>query len=268
MKVELNKVHYHITRSGEGFPLLLLHGFTGSGGNWRPFQRHFGSISEMIMVDLIGHGQTDSPPLSGRYSMLEAAADVNRLLEELNISQTDLLGYSMGGRLAVTFAVLYPDKVRKLVLESTTPGLRTEEEKEARQKNDKKLASKILDEGLAAFIDYWENLPLFQSQVNLPAEARANIRRQRLQNEPIGLANSLIGMGTGSQPSWWDHLHKLKCETLILAGELDPKFCLIGKEMAEHVPNAEYICFEKAGHTIHVEEPEKFGTIVSRFLSK
>jgi 2-succinyl-6-hydroxy-2,4-cyclohexadiene-1-carboxylate synthase len=222
----------------------------------------------MIMVDLIGHGQTDAPSASRRYSILEAAADLNRLLDELNIVQTDLLGYSMGGRLAITFAVLYPDKVRKLVLESTTPGLSTEEEKAARQQNDEKLASKILNEGLAAFIDYWENIPLFHSQMNLPADARENIRRQRMQNKPIGLANSLIGMGTGSQPSWWGHLDKLKCKTLIITGELDPKFCLIGQKMAENIPNAEYICFEKAGHAIHVEEPEKFGTIVSRFLSK
>lgn len=267
MKLELNHVHYHIRRSGEGFPLLLSHGFTGSGENWRPFERYFGSASEMIMVDLIGHGETDTPSGTDRYSILKAAADLHMLLDKLHITQTDMLGYSMGGRLAVTFAALYPDKVRKLVLESTTPGLRTEEEREARQKQDENLASRIRNEGVAAFVDYWERIPLFQSQMNLPHETRANLRRQRMQNNPIGLSNSLIGMGTGSQPSWWDKLADLPCETLILTGELDAKFCLIGQEMAERIPNAKHFCLEQAGHAIHVEQPEKFGTIVSRFLS-
>ncbi|KKK36210.1 esterase [Mesobacillus campisalis] len=267
MKLELNGVVYHFARSGAGFPLLLLHGFTGSGENWRPFHSYFGANSELIMPDLIGHGRTDSPPDSGRYCILKAAADIKELLDKLDIAQTDLLGYSMGGRLAITFAILYPEKVRKLVLESTSPGLRTEEERQARRKQDQQLATRILEDGLAVFVEYWEGIPLFRSQRNLPAEARANIRRQRLQNKPEGLANSLAGMGTGSQPSWWDRLGQLSCDTLILTGKLDPKFCLIGQEMAASIPHAEYRCIEEAGHAIHVEEPEKFGTIVSRFLS-
>jgi 2-succinyl-6-hydroxy-2,4-cyclohexadiene-1-carboxylate synthase len=268
MKLELNGVVYHFARSGAGFPLLLLHGFTGSGDNWRPFQSNLGDHSELIMPDLIGHGRTDSPPDSDRYSILKAAADLKELLDKLDIAQTDLLGYSMGGRLAITFAILYPEKVRKLVLESTSPGLRTEEERQARKNQDIQLASDILEGGLEAFVEYWEGIPLFWSQLNLPAEARGNIKRQRLQNTPEGLANSLIGMGTGSQPSWWDKLGQLSCDTLILTGKLDSKFCLIGQEMAASIPQAEHRCIEEAGHAIHVEEPEKFGTIVSRFLSK
>ncbi len=268
MKINLNGIQYHVEKCGIGFPLLLLHGFTGSGATWYPFAPILTRNSEMIMVDLIGHGKTESPEEWERYDILKVAADLNLLLEELAIEKVDLLGYSMGGRLAITFAANYPDKVRKLVLESTTPGLKMKEARKERRQQDAKLAAKIHNDGVRAFVDYWENIPLFQTQKELPHEIREEIREQRLNNTAHGLANSLLGMGTGSQPSWWKSLSEFQFETLIITGELDEKFCRIGEEMLSYLPNAKILSVENTGHAIHVEEPEKFGTIVSGFLSK
>jgi len=75
-------------------------------------------------------------------------------------------------------------------------------------------------------------------------------------------------MGTGVQPSWWNKLVSFNFETLILTGELDLKFCRIGQEMEKLIPKAEYLSIMNTGHAIHVEEPEKFGTIVNEYLSK
>lgn len=91
---------------------------------------------------------------------------------------------------------------------------------------------------------------------------------QRLKNSKIGLANSLIGMGTGAQPSWWDELEKLPHEVLLITGSLDQKFCEIAKMMKIKIKNCRWINVEGCGHAIHVEKPEKFGTIVSGFLSQ
>lgn len=268
MNVKLNDVQYYVEKRGTGFPLLLLHGFTGSSSTWYPLASVLGqTLSTMIMVDLLGHGKTEAPSEVKRYDILKAAADLKLLLEKLAVNKVDLLGYSMGGRLAITFAALYPEMVRKLVLESTTPGLKTIKEREARIQLDTKLAEKIQTEGVKTFVDYWENIPLFQSQKNLSPEKRAVIREQRLGNKATGLANSLLGMGTGSQPSWWNSLESFSFETLILAGEQDVKFYKIGEEMLSKLPNAKFLSIKKAGHAIHVEEPEKFGTIVSGFLS-
>jgi 2-succinyl-6-hydroxy-2,4-cyclohexadiene-1-carboxylate synthase len=266
MNIELNDVHYYVEKRGTGFPLLLLHGFTSSSSTWHPFAS-LGDTSTMIMVDLLGHGKTESPPSWERYDIMKSAADIKLLLDRLAIEKVDLLGYSMGGRLAITFAAIYPEKVRKLVLESTTPGLKTVKEREARCEQDANLATKIRTEGVKAFVDYWENIPLFQTQKNLSPDKREEIRKQRLANNAIGLANSLLGMGTGSQPSWWSSMADFSFETLILAGELDVKFCKIGEEMVSMLPNARFLSIKNVGHAIHVEEPEKFGTIVSGFLS-
>lgn len=268
MKLNLGGVDYFIEEAGSGFPLLLFHGFTGSTSTWHPFSRSIGKSSKMIMVDTIGHGQTESPEQASRYEIRKAAADMRLLLDVLEIEKTDLLGYSMGGRLAITFAAAYPERVRKLVLESTSPGLKTENEREQRRKQDALLAAKILKEGIPAFVDYWERIPLFESQMHLPPKTREIIRQQRLKNHPMGLANSLLGMGTGSQPSWWTVLRQFELDTLILTGELDVKYCQIAEEMAKSMPIAEWTRIKNAGHALHVEEPEKFGTIVSGFLTR
>lgn len=263
----INGVRYNVEKCGDGFPLLLLHGFTGAASTWKPFCPIWEKHSLLIMPDLIGHGKTDSPEMAERYDIVSAANDLKVLLDMMGIEKTDVLGYSMGGRVAITFASLYPDKVRKLVLESTTPGLKTESEKITRIQQDHNLASKIEEAGLKPFIEYWESIPLFQSQLNLPAKVREQIRSQRLQNNPAGLANSLRRMGTGAQPSWWDKLPGLDFETLLVTGTLDTKFFNIAEEIVSKLPNAKHLSIKDCGHALHVEEPKKFGTIVSEFLS-
>ncbi len=268
MKYVINGVRYHVDTWGTGFPLLLLHGFTGNSEGWKEFAPFWKDHSKTIALDIIGHGKSGSPPDIGQYQIEESAAVINSLLEKMGIGKIDVLGYSMGGRLALTFAVNYPEKVRKLILESASPGLRTEAERHERRIQDKKLSEKIRQEGIKNFIDYWENIPLFQSQKSLPEKIRTRIRCQRLSNSIDGLANSLNGMGTGVQPSWWDELAHLEMPVLLITGNLDQKFCRIAEEMSKILPNVKWKTAEDAGHAIHVEKPELFGTIVSGFLSQ
>jgi 2-succinyl-6-hydroxy-2,4-cyclohexadiene-1-carboxylate synthase len=267
MKYAVNGIRYHVDTCGDGFPLILLHGFTGDSSTWNPFCKNWGNHSRLIMIDIIGHGKTESPLDLNRYHILSVANDLDSLMDQLGIEKADVLGYSMGGRLALTFAVRYPHRVRKLILESSSPGLALEEERQERRIQDEKLAAFILEKGVESFISYWENIPLFQSQQTLPKSIRDRLREQRLKNSKTGLANSLIGMGTGAQPSWWDELEKLPHEILLLTGSLDKKFCEIAKKMKRKIKHCRWTNIEGCGHTIHVEEPEIFGTIVSRFLS-
>ncbi|MCS0789693.1 2-succinyl-6-hydroxy-2,4-cyclohexadiene-1-carboxylate synthase [Cytobacillus firmus] len=268
MKYVINGVRYHVDTWGTGFPLLLLHGFTGNSEGWKEFAPFWKDHSKTIALDIIGHGKSGSPPDIGQYQIEESAAVINSLLEKMGIGKIDVLGYSMGGRLALTFAVNYPEKVRTLILESASPGLRTEAERHERRIQDEKLSKRIRQEGIKNFIDYWENIPLFQSQKNLPEKIRTRIRSQRLANSIDGLANSLDGMGTGMQPSWWDDLAHLEMPVLLITGNLDQKFCRIAEEMSKILPNVQWKTAEDAGHAIHVEKPELFGTIVSGFLSQ
>lgn len=266
MLIKLGGMHYEYEITGSGDALLLLHGFTGSKDVWRRFLPLWSHDLQVIAVDLPGHGKTDSPSDWARYSIEQTAADMIALLDALKIKQAHVLGYSMGGRLAITIASLYAERVRSLVLESCTPGLESEEEREERKRQDQQQADFIMEHGLEAFVERWENIPLFASQQQLPYSVREQMRQQRLQNNPLGLANSLRGMGTGMQPSWWSSLHRLCMPVLLLGGEYDEKFLRILQCMEQRLPNAEFVQVSGAGHTIHVEQPEKFDTIVRSFF--
>jgi 2-succinyl-6-hydroxy-2,4-cyclohexadiene-1-carboxylate synthase len=266
MNILIDDIRYHVDLLGEGFPLLLLHGFTGDASTWSPFCPKWGLHSRLIIPDIIGHGQTQGPNDFTRYHIEAAAKDLKRILDQMAIDQVDILGYSMGGRLALTFSILFPESVRKLILESASPGLLTEKERKARRMKDAELADFIMEQGIDTFVDYWEAIPLFTTMQQLPFAIREKVRNQRLNNSPLGLANSLLGMGTGAQPSWWTSLGQLSCTTLLLTGDKDDKFCAIAEKMLKELKSAEWKVIKDSGHAIHVEEPEKFDTIVSDFL--
>lgn len=259
-------VEYYYEIGGSGPPLLLLHGFTGDHRTWLPLVKHWKESYQLIMVDILGHGKSNSPSNPNRYNIKSVASDLAFFLGKLNIEKAHVLGYSMGGRLALTFAILYPEKVTSLILESSSPGLEFAEEKKARVEQDEKLANMILDQGLEKFVHYWEDIPLFSSQKQLEVKVQEQMRNQRLEQNPIGLANSLKGMGTGKQPSWWQELSNLKRPLLLLCGELDTKFCQLNGKMKDYAPHAQLYMFLEAGHAIHVEKPNYFGTIVKKFI--
>ena len=246
-------------------PLLLLHGFTGSGLNWEGHHRAFKQHFYTFTVDLLGHGDSESPADPERYHIELIARDLMDVLDVFEFPRVNLLGYSMGGRLALYTALTYPERINRLILESASPGLRTAAEREARIAQDEALAQRIETEGIEAFADYWTNLPLFATQT---PEVRERLKRQRLRNNPVGLANSLRGMGTGVQPSLWDRLGALAMPTLLICGALDTKFSAINAEMHDLIPDSKLVVIPGAGHTTHVEQPERFRAEVLRFLGE
>ncbi len=264
--VRVNGVDYFVSAAGKGEPLVLLHGFTGSSANWEAATAVLAPHYRVITIDLLGHGRTDSPSAPDRYRMEQAAADIISILTQLNYETVHLLGYSMGGRLALYLALVYPQRFTSLVLESASPGLATEMERVERQKRDGALADRIEREGIRPFVNFWESLPLWDSQNNLSEQARRALRRQRLQNNPIGLANSLRGMGTGAQPSLWERLGELQMPVLLLAGEMDKKFVKIGEQMSAKMPSAQFQIVPGAGHTVHLESTAVFTQSVLKFL--
>jgi 2-succinyl-6-hydroxy-2,4-cyclohexadiene-1-carboxylate synthase len=263
---DLNGVRYHYEVVGEGPPLLLLHGFSGSLENWAQHVRVFAQHFQVITLDLLGHGKTDAPDDALRFAMDKAAADVVALLDCLDCAPLHLLSYSMGGRLALYIALHYPDRTRSLILESASPGLERDEERTQRRISDEALAQQIDATGIPAFVDYWESIPLVHSQQQLTQEVRQRLRQQRLKNSATGLANSLRGMGTGAQPDLWPQLAELKLPVMLIAGNLDEKFLQINQRMAGQMPQAQIQVIADAGHSTHLEAPERFQQAVLNFL--
>lgn len=263
MYYSVNDANYWYEIHGNGVPVVLLHGFTGSTSTWKRFIEVASSQLQLITVDLPGHGKTmtQSP-----RTMEACCKDLQSLFSHLELEEIHLVGYSMGGRTALSYAMFDSKRIETLTLESASPGLKTEKERKERRENDKKLAKKIKVQGIESFVKHWENIPLFDSQKRLPHLVRDSIRKERLKQSPEGLAMSLRSMGTGSQPSWWEHLKDFSSPVLLITGELDEKYIDINKEMSNLFLNAQLIICEDTGHAIHVEKPEIFGKLVTEFI--
>lgn len=263
----VNGARYYFHAEGEGEPLVMLHGFTGSSESWSDYVMTFARRFLLIRIDLLGHGMSDAPASATRYSMEASAEDIAALIGQVTSLPVHLMGYSMGGRLALYLAVTRPELVKSLILESASPGLKTEEERRERRERDFQLARSIEQDGIPSFVQRWERLPLFASQASLSDNLRQKLREQRLRNSAAGLANSLRGMGTGIQPSLWARLPVLQPPLLLLAGGLDQKFAELARQMAREVPRALLQVIPGAGHTVHLESPDPFERTVLQFVS-
>ena len=265
--LEINGLRYHYQQAGRGPALLLLHGFTGSLVSWAQlvscFSLHFTTVS----VDLPGHGLSSAPTSPARHAHEQVTSDLASLMAQLGLHRFHLLGYSMGGRLALALALSQPQRLRTLVLESASPGLADAGERAARRLQDESLARHIELEGVRNFVAYWEQLPMFASQRQLTAEIRRKVREQRLKNSARGLAGSLRGAGTGAQASYWSQLPQLRIPTLLLTGALDTKFCAVAARMAAANPGFRTQQIVDAGHCIHLEQPQHYQCAVLGFLN-
>jgi 2-succinyl-6-hydroxy-2,4-cyclohexadiene-1-carboxylate synthase len=175
---------------------------------------------------------------------------------------TVLVGYSFGARLASHVALQHPDHVRALVLVSATAGIEDLRSRQERVLADEALAERALEIGIEAFIDEWLSRELFASLT-----PDNNQRSLRCENTALGLAQSLRFAGTGAQESLWHQLDQITCPTLVIAGQQDAKFVAIAQRLHEQIPQSELHILE-AGHSVHIERPEAFLTLLKTFLDR
>lgn len=263
----VNGVRLGVRSHGEGAPLLLLHGFTGRGSGWATHLPALRASHRTIVVDLLGHGRSDAPADPARYALPCQANDLAALVRSFGGAAADVLGYSLGARIALQLAIDHPAVVRRLVLESPSAGLDDPLERERRRQADEALARMIEREGVPAFVERWEAQPLFASYAALAPAARARLRRQRTGHSAPGLANSLRGAGQGAMLPLHGRLGEVRSATLIVAGRLDS----VGREraavVAGGIPDARLEIVEGAGHTPHLELPAAFRRLVVDFLA-
>lgn len=255
-----------VTRGDPGAPaVLFLHGFMGFSGDWREVTARMEAAFHCICADLPGHGR--SVGLSGSYTMERAGRLLAGLLDRCGVARAHVVGYSMGGRLALYFALAHPEKCRHIVLESASPGLPTEEERAARRMLDEERAVRIEGGGYPRFLEAWYRQPLFETYRRHEGLLERMIEA-RSANTPPELARSLREMGTGSQPSLWDRLEEVRMPVLAVAGALDGRYVEIAERMTLRMPRARTTAVSGAGHTVHAEQPDTFANILIDFLKK
>lgn len=238
----------------QGKPIILfLHGFMGNLHEFdQVIELLFNDFSHLT-IDLPGHGETQVLD-DECYTMASTATAIIQLLDELKIDQCYLIGYSMGGRLALYLTLHFPHRFIKVILESASPGLATETARLARIKSDTQIARKISriihQDDFYNFLNNWYQQPIFGDIKNHPQYQYMVV--SRLANQPLNLVKSLQFMGTGSQPSLWELLPNNNIPLLLLVGEKDEKFIAINIAITEKCNLAKLQIIPQVGHNIHL----------------
>ncbi len=261
------ELHYEIAGNSSGPWIVLLHGFMGSSEDWRELLRCLRGTYRVVLIDLPGHGASlPGPVQTAACTMTSTAQSVLQVLDDCRIDQCALLGYSMGGRLALHLALAHPERFRAVALESASPGLRTEDERRRRRDHDDMLAARLEDEELALFLDSWYRQPLFATLRAHPSFE--GLLERRLRNESAELAAALRALSTGRQESLWSELADCRLPILFVAGDKDHKYRSIAQAMAQSCPAGRLQIISRAGHNIHCESTRVFAEQVEDFFSE
>ena len=254
MNIICNGTALEVDVAGSGEPLLIIHGFTGSALAMKPLSDRL--PGRKIIPDLIGHGRSESPASRSAYHLDAVSQQLSSLLDYLDATPASIVGYSMGGRVALNFAVNHPEKVHYLALIGVSPGIKNDSERLSRKNADNDLAASISHLGVKAFIESWVDMPMWESLRNkLTAAQWQESISERKTSHPLGLANSLRAGGTGSMNPLHGALRNLKIPTLLLVGDKDHKFLQIAQDMSTALPNASIHIVADSGHAAHLEQP-------------
>lgn len=220
----------------------LLHGFTGTPESLAKLGAAAGSLA----LPLAGHCHTPPTP--------SFDAELTRLANQLG-DRLGLFGYSLGGRLALGLLARHPRRFRHAIVVSAQAGLETDTERSARREADLRFVRLLREQGLEAFVEAWQALPLWQTQQALPEAARLAQRQERLRHDAEGLAQSLLGQGLGEMPDLRPLLAEVQTPVELVAGERDDKFVQLAHELCAILPRARLTIVPGVGHNVVLEKP-------------
>lgn len=251
----------HVEVRGHGPALVVLHGFTQTGRLWGPFGDALAATRTLVAVDLPGHAGSDAV----RADLPAAATLVAEAVRDaVGAVPCDLLGYSLGARLALHVVTAAALPVQRVVLIGGTGGIEDDDARAGRRRADEALADELEASGdVEAFIARWVRGPLFARLSALAAAGEAERRR----NTASGLASSLRLCGAGTQEPLWDRLPALAQPLLALAGTDDTRFAAHAVRLAHLAPHATATLVPGGGHAVHLAQPEQTGRIVDHWLS-
>lgn len=257
------ETHVSCVGSNEETLWIGLHGFTGSGADFGPLVNELPQGTSFEAPDLPGHGLFAKWASADCVSMDACDAMLLERIQGLENRRVVLLGYSMGGRVALHFASQFSHLLDAIVLIGANPGISDETQREQRLRWEQELCTRLGDDGVTGFMGYWQQLEIIRSQQSLPPKILEAMHTRRAQALAEGLIQNIRGMGTGSMRPLWNVLPDIQCPLLFCAGEEDPKYRSIGEQVVAQVQNGKLgVIRGKVGHAAHLEGLEVFGEVL------
>ena len=242
---------------------LFIHGFTGSHDSWSDIRRHINSSS--IAIDVPGHGKSTFVDLKDDYSYDDWCTDIFLTLRQLKINKINICGYSMGGRLALIFALKHPSFVNKLILESTSLGIEDFDQRTIRREEDREKCQDIKT-SLKDFNCKWETNKLFKHQKDRNSKGFSNQRTIRSNHNPDQLSKSLYSFTVGSMKYLGYDLKDLKMPIYLINGKDDSKYIKASKEILRLNPKSQSFIINNAHHNVHLENNEDYIYILDELI--
>jgi 2-succinyl-6-hydroxy-2,4-cyclohexadiene-1-carboxylate synthase len=244
---------------GSGPPLVLLHGFTQTARLWGPFGDALAEVATLVGIDLPGHAGSDA----ARADLPATAHLVGEAVRAtIGAGPCDLLGYSLGARVALAVAVGGHMNLGRMVLIGATGGMEDPQARQQRRVADTAMADALESSGdVDAFISRWVSGPMF---ARLGASGQPDERRR---NSAAGLASSLRLAGTGTQEPLWPVLGAVTTPVLALAGSDDNRFSAHALRLARLLPDAVAALIPGGGHAVHLAQPATTTRLVRHWLS-
>ena len=239
-------------------PLVLLHGFMGSADDWQPLLPFLQKYFYLVAMDLPGHGSSPMLPESGD-GFGDFAVCLNQTLKALELTSVVLLGYSLGGRLAMAYARYYPQNVVRLLLEGAHPGLRSETERQQRASADQQWVERFAREPVANVLRDWYQQPVF---ADLNEAQRQQLIKLRQHQSGPGLARAMMMFSLSRQPDYRLMLNHRRFSAYYFYGEHDSKFGALGQSLLEQQCLDGLRQIDRSGHNIHRERPKGFASAI------
>lgn len=255
--------------------LVLLHGFLGGPWSYDRVIPKIDGNRRILTPTLAYHAAAMGVPDHADAFQAEVGvhdhadafqAEVERLAAKVRVTcpePVDLVGYSLGGRLALAIAIAHPSHIRRLILLSARRGLDSVAERLERQAHDESWARLLETQGLEVFLDRWWQQPIFRGLSQVAPDILDAERARRGQHTPDALACALRNFGLGHQPSYALEVRQLSIPTVLVAGGLDEKFLALSRQLADQLPNGHCAVVEQVGHQLLVEAPDQVARIIN-----
>ncbi|WP_263078427.1 2-succinyl-6-hydroxy-2,4-cyclohexadiene-1-carboxylate synthase [Endozoicomonas sp. Mp262] len=242
--------------------MLLLHGFLGATTDWTDLAKALAETFYLVAIDLPGHGKSQKVLLDGD-PVQRTCLMIDDVIAGLGLSRFSVLGYSLGGRIALAYALSRPECITRLIIESAHPGLSCEGDRHRRWQSDHAWIQRFMCQPLEQVLDDWYQQPVFH---DIPAARRKILVDQRKRQNSAILAKMLEAFSLAKQPDYSGRLATAGFPVHYLAGARDQKFKGVGEQLGRTGCLTRLHTINDCGHNIHREQPLAMAAVIRDLL--